>query len=48
MQNEKITKLETENARLKKEIDKLVKEISIANKFIKSQKEYYENLINKK
>jgi peptidoglycan hydrolase CwlO-like protein len=47
MQIEKIKKLETENAKLKAEIHKLVVEIAIANKFIKSQKEYYENLTNK-
>jgi hypothetical protein len=42
-----VLKLETENARLKKDIDKLVAEISMANRFIKSQKEYYEKLTNK-
>lgn len=41
-----IEKLKTENTRLKKDIDKLVAEISMANKFIKSQKEYYEKSIN--
>lgn len=44
---ETVAKLETENAKLKKDINKLVAEISIANRFIKSQKEYYEKLINK-
>jgi uncharacterized coiled-coil protein SlyX len=42
-----VVKLEIKNAKLKKEVDKLVVEIAIANKFIKSQKEYYENLTNK-
>lgn len=44
---ESVAKLETENTKLKKDIDKLVAEISIANKFIISQKEYYEKLTNK-
>jgi peptidoglycan hydrolase CwlO-like protein len=39
---ESVAQLETENTRLKKDIDELVMEIAIANKFIKSQKEYYE------
>ena len=42
-----VEKLKTENTKLKKDIDKLVAEISMANRFIKSQKEYYEKLINK-
>ena len=45
--NHLVAKLETENTKLKKDIDKLVAEISLANRFIKSQKEYYENLKNK-
>lgn len=45
---ESVAKLETENTKLKKDIDKLVAEITIANKFIISQKEYYEKLTNKK
>lgn len=45
---ESVAQLETENTKLKKDIDKLVAEITIANKFIISQKEYYEKLINKK
>jgi uncharacterized protein (UPF0335 family) len=44
---ESVAKLETENTKLKKDIDKLVAEISMANKFIASQKEYYEKLTNK-
>lgn len=44
---ESVAKLETENTKLKKDIDKLVAEITIANKFIISQKEYYEKLTNK-
>lgn len=47
MQTEIIKKLENENAKLKIEIVKLLAELSMANKFIKSQKEYYENLIKK-
>jgi hypothetical protein len=42
-----VEKLKTENTRLKKDIDKLVAEISMANKFIASQKAYYEKLTNK-
>ena len=37
---EKVVKLEKEN-------EKLLQEISLANRFIKSQKEYYEKLTNK-
>jgi uncharacterized protein (UPF0335 family) len=44
---ESVAQLETENTKLKKDIDKLVAEITIANKFIISQKEYYEKLTNK-
>lgn len=47
MKTEIIKKLETENAKLKIEIVKLLSELSMANKFIKSQKEYYEKLTNK-
>ena len=36
---EKVVKLEKEN-------EKLLQEISLANRFIKSQKEYYEKLTN--
>ena len=38
--------LEVENTKLKKDIDKLIAEKTIANKFIISQKEYYEKIIN--
>lgn len=37
---EKVVKLEKQN-------EKLIQEISLANRFIKSQKEYYEKLTNK-
>jgi hypothetical protein len=41
-----VAQLEVENTKLKKDIDKLIAEITIANKFIISQKEYYEKLMN--
>ncbi len=44
---ENIAKLETENTRLKIDVEKLVAEISMAKRFIKTQKEYYEKLTNK-
>ena len=41
-----VAQLEIENTKLKKDIDKLIAEKTIANKFIISQKEYYEKIIN--
>lgn len=47
IQKEALKQMADKIIELQKENEKLIQEIAIANKFIKSQKEYYEKLTNK-
>jgi hypothetical protein len=46
--NESLQKMAEKVVKLEKENENLLQEINLANRFIKSQKEYYEGLINNK
>ena len=46
--NESLQKMAEKVVKLEKENENLLQEINLANRFIKSQKEYYEALMNNK